>query len=170
MSKSHSKFEQVKVTMTIKSSAKEAFNAGLQADLTNIFKKYGSLPSIVGTNLKGTWTKEGLQRIIYFEDETQVTETLLRVEPHRFFSYRVEKFTSALRYLAKKIEGNWTFTKLGENETKVEWNYNVYPKNSFVNILVKLALKNDIRGYLTQALKIVKQNAESNKMPSNQFI
>lgn len=170
MSKSHSKFEQVKVTMIIGSSAKEAFNAGLQADLTNIFKKYASLPSIAGTNLKGTWTKEGLQRIICFEDGTQVTETLLSVEPHRFFSYRVEQFTSALRHLAKKIEGNWTFTKLSENETKVEWNYNIYPKNRFVTILVKLVLKKDIRGYLTQALEIVKQNAESKTMPSNQFI
>jgi len=170
MGKSSNKFEQVKVIAVIRSTPKEAFNAGLQADLADIFKKYGSLPRITGTNLKGAWTSEGLQRIIYFEDSTQVTETLLKIQPHRYFSYRVEKFTSALRYLARKIEGDWTFTQLGDKETKVEWNYNIYPKNSLVTILVKLVLKKDIKGYLTQALKIVKQNAETNKMSSDTFI
>jgi len=164
------KSEQVKVIMIINASSREVFNAGLQADLSNIFKRFGMMPSITGTDLEGTWTKEGLQRIIYFEDNTQVTETLKKIEPYRFFSYRVEAFTSALKYMATKIEGDWSFTVLSDRTTQVEWNYNIYPKNMLANILVKLILKKDIRGYLTNALKIVKSNAEHQKMSPKQFI
>ncbi|CAM4001906.1 MULTISPECIES: SRPBCC family protein [Flavobacterium] len=164
------KIEQVKVIMIVNSSVKEAFNAAIQSDLSNIFKKYKSLPSIIGTDLTESWIKEGLVRTIFFEDDTQVTETLLKVIPHEFFSYKVENFTSTLRYLTTKIEGDWIFTKKNTNQTQIEWNYNIYPKNVFAKFLIKLTLKKDLHGYLTNALKIVKQNSETKKMNPNQFI
>jgi ribosome-associated toxin RatA of RatAB toxin-antitoxin module len=158
------KFEQVKVSMTINASKSEAFNAGLQADLSNIFKKYKSLPAITKTDLVGTWTKPNLSRTIFFEDSTQVFETLLSVNPHQNFSYRVEKFTSPLKRLAHKIEGDWTFTEIVNNQTQVEWNYNIYYKNIFARTLLKLAVKRQVKGYLTNALKVVKYNVENKVM------
>ncbi len=163
-------FVQVKVIMTVNASKKETFNAAIQSDLSDIFKKHGILPSVTGTDLKGTWTQAGLSRTIFFEDKTQVFETLTCVEPHSFFSYRVENFTSSLKYMVSKIEGNWTFTTTDNNQTKIEWNYNLFPKNKVSELFVNSIVKKSMKGYLTNALNTVKQNAENKIMSPEQFI
>lgn len=152
---------QTKVVMTINAPTDSAFNYIVPVDLSHIFKKYGSIAGIKSTSIKEGWTRPGLVRTVYFEDGSTSKETLLTVVPHASFSYRIEDFTSQLRFLAKRIEGDWIFTDLDNGQTKVEWTYKVVPKNFIARGLVKAFLMKDITGLLNKALTTLKDDLEN---------
>ncbi|HET8861208.1 SRPBCC family protein [Marivirga sp.] len=120
-------YRHVKVNITIDATVESAFNYIVPVDLSHIFKGYKNLPAIVNTDEKEKWIKPGLTRTVYFEDGTTAREKLLTVVPHTSFSYESDNFTSKLRFLAKRIEGDWVFTDLGNGKTKIEWNYKIVP-------------------------------------------
>ena len=154
------KVPQTTVIMTINAPIDSAFNYIVPVDLSHIFKRHKNLPAIIRTDESEKWIKAGLSRTVYFEDGSTAKETLLTVVPHTSFSYKIEGFTSQLRFLAKRIEGNWTFTDLGSGQTKIEWTYKVIPKNLFARGLINLMLLKNIRGLLTNALIILKNDLE----------
>ncbi|MEO5911600.1 MAG: hypothetical protein ABIP95_11975 [Pelobium sp.] len=80
---------------------------------------------------------------------------------HASFSYKIEDFTSPLRFLAKRIEGDWIFTDLGNGQTKIEWTYKIVPKNFIAHGLINLVLVKNVKGLLTNALIILKADLES---------
>jgi hypothetical protein len=129
IAQSGKKFPQTKIVMTINAPIDSAFNYIVPVELSHIFKKYKNLPAITKTDEKEKWFKAGLTRTVYFEDGSTSKETLLTVVPNTSFSYRIENFTSQLRFLAKRIEGDWVFTDLGNGQTKIEWTYKIVPKN-----------------------------------------
>jgi hypothetical protein len=158
---SNKKFPQTKIVMTINAPIDSAFNYIVPVDLSHIFKKYKNLPAITKTDEKEKWFKAGLTRTVYFEDGSTSKETLLTVVPHSSFSYRIENFTSQLRFLAKRIEGDWIFIDLGNGQTKIEWTYKIVPKNFFARGLINLFLLKNIKGLLTNALTILKTDLET---------
>jgi hypothetical protein len=157
------KFPQTKIVMTINAPIDSAFNYIVPVELSHIFKKYKNLPAIIKTDEKEKWFKAGLTRTVYFEDGSTSKETLLTVVPYTSFSYRIEDFTSQLRFLAKRIEGDWIFTDLGSGQTKIEWTYKIVPKNFIARGLINLALLKNVKGLLTNALIILKSDLEENK-------
>ena len=157
---SSKKFPQTKITMTIDAPIDSAFNYIVPVDLSHIFKKYKNLPAITKTDETERWIKAGLTRTVYFEDGSTSKETLLTVVPHSSFSYKIESFTSKLRFLAKRVEGNWVFTDLGNGQTKIEWTYIIVPKNFITRGIIKLALLKNVKGLLTNALTILKTDLE----------
>jgi hypothetical protein len=158
------KFPSTKVIMTIDAPIDSSFNYIVPVDLTHIFKRYKNLPAIISTSIKEGWNKQGLTRTVYFEDGSTSKETLLTVVPHSSFSYKIENFSSQLRLLAKRIEGDWLFTDLGNGQTKIEWTYNVVPKNFIARGIIHLALMKNIRGLLVNALTILKNDLESGRL------
>ncbi len=118
------------------------------------------MPAITKTDEKEKWIKAGLTRTVYFEDGSSSKETLLTVIPHSSFSYRIEDFTSPLRFLVKQIKGDWIFTDLGAGQTEIEWTYKIIPKNIFTRGLIYLVLLKNIKDVLTNALIILKDDLE----------
>lgn len=64
------------------------------------------------------WIKAGLSRNAYFEDRSISKETRLTVVPHASFSYKGENLTSQLRFLGKRIEGDWVLHPLAKGKPK----------------------------------------------------
>ena len=158
---SNKKYPQTKIAMTINAPIDSAFNYIVPVDLSHIFKKHKNLPAIIKTDETEKWIKAGLTRTVYFEDGSTSNETLLTVVPHTSFSYRIEDFTSQLRFLAKRIEGDWIFTDLGKGQIKTEWTYKIVPKNIFARGLINLVLLKNIKGLLTNALTTLKTDLEA---------
>jgi hypothetical protein len=152
---------QTKIVMIINSPVDSAFNYIVPVDLSHIFKRYKRLPAITKTNEPEKWIKEGLSRTVFFEDGSTSQESLLTVVHHTSFSYKIENFTSQLRFLAKRVEGNWVFTDIGKGQTKIEWTYKIIPKNFIARGIIKFVLMKDLKGLLNNALTILKNDLES---------
>lgn len=86
---------------------------------------------------------------------------MLTVVPNSSFSYRIEDFTSQLRFLAKRIEGDWLFTDLGNDKTKIEWTYKIIPKNFIARKLIYLVLLKNVQGLMKNAMAILKTDLET---------
>ncbi len=157
---SSKKLPQTKIVKTINAPIESAFNYIVPVELSHIFKRHKNLPAIIKTDEPGKWIKSGLTRTVYFEDGSTSKETLLTVVPHTSFSYQIEDFTSQLRFLAKRIEGDWVFTDLGSGQTEIEWTYKIVPKNIFARGVINLFILKDINGLLTNALTILKTDLE----------
>jgi len=160
LAQSSKKYPQTKIVMTINAPIDSAFNYIVPVELSHIFKRYKNLPAITKTDETEKWIKAGLTRTVYFEDGSTSKETLLTVVAHSSFSYKIENFTSQLRFLAKRIEGDWVFTDLGNGQTKIEWTYKIVPKNFFARGFINLLLLKNIKGLLTNALTILKDDLE----------
>lgn len=158
---SSKRYPQTKIVMTINAPIDSAFNYIVPVKLSHIFKRYKNLPAITKTDEAEKWIKAGLTRTVYFEDGSTSKETLLTVVPYSSFSYKIESFSSQLRFLAKRIEGDWVFTDLGNNQTKIEWTYKIVPKNVFARGLINLVLMKNIKSLLTNALTILKADLET---------
>jgi hypothetical protein len=155
------KIPQVNIVMTISSPIDTAFGYIVPVKLSRIFKKYKRFPAITKTNETELWNKAGLTRTVYFEDGITANESLITVETNKSFSYKIEKFTSSLRKLAKRIEGEWLFTDLSNGQTKIEWTYKIIPKNGFTRILIKWFVLKDLKVLLNNALTILKEDLEN---------
>lgn len=160
-SQTNRKYPETKIIMTINVPINSAFNYIVPVKLSHIFKRYKNLPAIIKTNETEKWNKSGLTRTVFFEDGSTSSETLLTVVPHSSFTYKIDNFTSQLRFLAKRVEGNWVFTDLGNGQTKIEWTYTIIPKNFITRGLIKLFLLKNVTVLLNNALIIVKDDLES---------
>jgi hypothetical protein len=158
---SNKKIPQTKVTIMINGSIDDAFNYIVPVDLSHIFKRYKRLPAVIKTNETEIWNKAGLSRTVFFDDGSTSQESLLAVVPHTSFSYKIEKFTSSLRFLAKRVEGDWVFTDPGDGKIKIEWTYKIIPKNFITRGIIKWVLLKDINRLLNNALLIIKDDLES---------
>ena len=101
--------------------------------------------------------------MVYFEDGSSAQESLLTVVPPTSFSYKIENFTSQLRFLAKRVEGDWLLADLGNGQTKIEWTYKVVPKNFIACGIIKSFFMKEVNGLLTNALMILKDDLESGR-------
>lgn len=159
---SNKKMPAVKITMIINAPVDSAFNYILPVDLTHIFKRYKRFPAVIKTNETEFWNKAGLTRTVFFEDGTTAQETMLLVIPNKSFSYKIEKFTSPFKNLAKKVDGEYVFTNLGNGQTEILWTYKIIPKNFFARAIIKAAIFKDLKVLLTNALTTLKSDLEAN--------
>jgi hypothetical protein len=165
------KFPETKVTMIINSPIDTAFHYIAPINLMHIFRGSVLIPAIVDTSIKEGWNKAGLVRTIYFKDGSTSQESLLTVEAPTSFSYKNDHFTShILGFLLKRIEGEWLFTDLGNNETKIEWTYRAITSNFIARFFVQGVLIKAIHSMLFNALTIVKNDLESGQLAGGQFI
>ena len=146
--------------MLVTAPIDSAFRYIVPVDLAHIFRRYKRLPGVLTTNETETWIRPGLTRTVFFDDGSTAQETLVSVVSPTNFSYEIEKFTSQLRFLARRIEGNWVFTDLNNGQVKIEWTYKIIPKNFIARGLINSILLKDIKVVLTNALAILKDDLE----------
>lgn len=151
-------YPQVVVTTIFDSSIEESFEYIVPIELSHIFNRYRNLPGIDSTSNTEIWYTPGMQRTVYFEDGNTAQESLLTVYPHSSFSYKIDSFTSPIRRLAKRIEGKWVFAESKRGQTQIEWTYTIVPKNYFARIIINTFVKNNVKGLLNNALKILSED------------
>jgi len=153
------------LVVTIGSPIDQAFNYIVPINLMHIFRGNAMIPAIVDTSVKQGWNKAGLQRTVYFADGSTSQESLLTINVPTSFSYKNEHFTSTvLSALLNRLEGEWLFTDLGNNPTKIEWTYRAVPTNFFTRLFVKLVLMKVVHAMLKDALTIIKNDLESGQL------
>ena len=163
-------YPQTTVVMTIKSPIETAFNYIAPINLMHIFRGAGMIPGIVDTSIKAGWNKPGLVRTIHFKDGSTSQESLLTMNSPTSFSYKNDQFTAPmLKFLLKRLEGEWLFTDLGSGQTKVEWTYRAVPKNFMAHAILKLVMMKQIRQMLTNALTIAKNDLESGNLDAGRL-
>lgn len=156
---------EVTIVRTVNSSIERAFNYIVPIHLTHIFRGNALIPAIIDATIKQGWNKAGLQRTVYFADGSTSQESLLTVNAPASFSYKNEHFTSkVLSSLVKRLEGEWQFTDLGKQKTRIEWTYRAVPANFFARIVVKLVLIKALRSALKSALEIIKNDLETRNL------
>ncbi|NML23997.1 SRPBCC family protein [Pseudoflavitalea sp. G-6-1-2] len=150
----------VRIEATVMAPAEKAFNYIVPISLPHIFKRYKKLPAVIKTDESEKWNKQGLSRTVYFEDGSTAKESLLTVIPDQSFSYKIENFTSQLRFLAKRVDGEWKFTDIGNGQTRIEWTYKIFPKHFIARGIINLFLIRDVRQLLENALMIIKADLD----------
>jgi len=156
---------EITEVITTNSQIDKAFNYIAPINLMHILRGNAMIPAIIDTSVKQGWNKAGIQRTVYFADGSTSQESLLTVDAPTSFSYKNEHFTSKiLSTLLKRLEGEWLFTDLGNNKTKIEWTYRAIPTNVFSRLFVKLVLMKAIREMLRDALEIIKNDLDTDKL------
>lgn len=164
------KHPQTTVVMTVVVPIDKAFHYIAPINLTHIFRGSALIPAIVDTSIKEGWNKAGLVRTIFFKDGSTSQESLLTIESPTSFSYKNEHFTSlVLKSLLLRLEGEWLFTDLGNDQTKIEWTYRAIPNNFIARLLVEAVLMRVVHSMLTNALTIAKNDLESGQLAGGQF-
>ena len=159
------KFPETTVIMTINTEINKTFNYIAPINLMHIFRGGGLIPGIVDTSIKEGWNKAGLVRTVYFKDGSTSQESLLTMDAPRAFSYKNDHFTSkVLGNLLERLEGEWLFTDLGNDKTKIEWTYRAIPTNFVTRFLVRSFLMRPIHSMLENALTIAKNDLESDQL------
>ena len=132
-------------------------------DLTSIFKGYGLLPSVVGTqNQIGSWDAEGQTRTVHLSDNSSVKETLTKYEHPYYFSYTVSCFTGSLRFLSTSANGEWWFSGGSSGQTHIKWRY-TFNARSFLAFPILWLITNLLwRNYMHEALQLSKSQIEHN--------
>lgn len=111
---------QTTVLMTINAQVTKTFDYIVPINLPHIFRGSLLIPGIETTSIQEGWNTAGLSRTIFFKDGTSSQETLLTVVRPNSFSYKNDHFTSPiLKRLVKRLEGEWVFTELETNQTRV---------------------------------------------------
>lgn len=152
---------QTTVTVVIDSPIEKAFDYIVPIDLARIFKRYKTYPAVTHTSVRDDWKTAGMTRTVFFEDGTTSQETLTLVDRPAAFAYRIYDFTSPnLKRGAKRIEGSWVFTDLGNQRTRIEWTYKIIPRHVVARWILSRLVKKDINALLTNALSIIKDDLE----------
>ena len=158
------------LTMIINSSIDKVFNYVLPINLTHIFRGSMIIPAIINTSIKEGWDHAGLVRTLYFKGGSTSRESLLTMSAPKSFSYKNDRFTSPLfRSLIESLEGEWSFTDLGNEQTKIEWTYRAIPKNSGASVLIDTVLMKQVNSMQLNALTIIKKDLESNQLAGTKF-
>ncbi len=151
---------KITITRNIGVEAATAFDYILPIDLSHIFRRYSFLPGISHTTWqsidvsKQTW-KEGISRIVHFDDCSTADETMTKVIANQSFEYVIANWNSALKLLVNRIEGKFVFNSISENETNIVWTYTLFPQNFVSSWIVKLLILPRLKIVLNNALDII---------------
>jgi hypothetical protein len=149
------------VKTTVTANQADAFEHIVPIDLTSIFKGYGPLPSVTGTqNQIGDWDTAGQTRTVHLSDNSSAQEVLTKYEHPRYFSYTVSNFTSSLRFLTNSANGEWWFSIGTLGQTNIKWRYE-FNARSILAVPVLWLITNILwRNYMHKALQLSKSQLE----------
>ncbi len=150
------------VKTTVTANQADTFEHIVPIDLTSIFKGYGPLPSVTGSqNQVGDWDTAGQTRTVHLSDNSSAQELLTQYEHLRYFSYTVSGFTSLLRFLTTSANGEWWFTIGSSGQTDIKWRYE-FNARSVLAIPVLWLITNILwRNYMRKALRLSKAQIEN---------
>jgi hypothetical protein len=150
------------VKTTVTANQADAFEHIVPIDLTSIFKGYGPLPSVTGTqNQIGGWDTAGQTRTVHLSDNSSAQEVLTKYEHPHYFSYTVSNFTSLLRFLTTSANGEWWFSIGTLGQTNIKWRYE-FNARSILAVPVLWLITNILwRNYMHKALQLSKAQVEN---------
>jgi Polyketide cyclase / dehydrase and lipid transport len=150
------------VKTTVTANQADAFEHIVPIDLTSIFKGYGPLPSVTGTqNQIGGWDTAGQTRTVHLSDNSSAQEVLTKYEHPHYFSYTVSNFTSLLRFLTTSANGEWWFSIGTLGQTNIKWRYE-FNARSILAVPVLWLITNILwRNYIHKALQLSKAQVEN---------
>jgi hypothetical protein len=149
------------VSQNVQTPIDVAFDYIVPIPLNLIFKGNESVPAIVKTDEKAKWVTPGLSRTVTWADGNTAQETLLTVETPHAFSYRIQNFTSNLKDLVEKIQGEWVFTETEDGGVNITWRYVMFPFNSDAKSIIDENVLAGFQAVLEDAIAIIKTNLES---------
>jgi hypothetical protein len=114
------------VTAKVGANTLDAFCHVVPIDLTSIFKGYGLLPVVIGTEAQtGNWDAIGQTKTVNLSDGSSVKERITQYQKPDYFSYVVSDFSGVLGLLITSAAGEWWFESdnLSPNSTVIRWSY-----------------------------------------------
>jgi hypothetical protein len=148
----------ITTTTELRTTKQKSFDYILPISLPHIFKRFKFFPAVTSTSETEKWIKSGLTRTIFFEDGNTAKEELLVVNSPDHFAYKVTDFTSPLKFLIEQINGNWKFTELENNYTKIVWEYELVTKNKFASWIISIFLFKDLQTFCQNSMNIITQD------------
>jgi hypothetical protein len=151
------------VEATVKADQAAAFERIVPIDLTSIFKGYGPLPAVTGTQDQvGAWDGAGQTRTVLLSDGSSAQELITKYQHPNCFSYTDSSFTGALRFLITSANGEWWFSGGSSGETHIKWRY-AFNARSLLAVPELWLITNALwRGYMRKAMQLSKAQVESN--------
>ena len=153
---------QTSASITVDAPVAKTFDAAAGIDARALVQKHGPLPGIV--NIEGQdapWSAVGQKRHMTLTDGSTVDEELTTFSAGNNFAYRVTKFSGVFAALVDHASGEWHFTTLGADKTRIDWTYKFFPKGMIAEPVLWFVVKLLWPGYLNTALKRLKQKAET---------
>ena len=123
-------------------------------DLPSAFIGYGPLPAVTGIDRGAlAWHSVGQSRTLKLADGSTATETLTAITEAEGFAYRVDQYSSILRYLVDHAEASWRFVpKTDQGGCEIRWQYRYYPRNWLAAPLVWVITHTLWRGYMRRSI------------------
>lgn len=108
----------------------EAFEVVVPIELARVFRGYGPLPAVTGTEGEaGRWgSADGQSRTVLLADGGRLRETVLHAAEPGLFRYEVVPERGALRLLVRGIEGRFVFSASEAGGTVIRWTYVFRPR------------------------------------------
>ncbi len=148
-------------SITVDASLKDTFDTAASINPSDLIKKHGPLPGIVGGEGHDTpWSHVGQKRNHILSDDSSVNETLVAFQRDQSYTYKITDFTGPFAAVVESAQGEWTFVKIDDANTQIDWTYKFFPRNFLGSALVWLIAKTLWPGYLKNALTRVKEQAE----------
>lgn len=118
----------VTVRQTASAEQQLTYDVAVGIDLTLIFKRFGPLPAVVGTqDQTGPWNAVGRSRKPQLSDGSAAHEQITAWHPPWYFEYEVSGFTNILRLLVSGARGDWKFSPRTGGGTVITWTYGFRP-------------------------------------------
>ncbi|MEL7487851.1 MAG: SRPBCC family protein [Pseudomonadota bacterium] len=146
------------------------FAQAVRVDIPSIMPRRGVMPGVARVdNQTGAWDAAGQSRTMVLTDGSSAFEELTAYDLNRRFAYRVSAFSAPLSMIVAEANGDWRFTALSPDKTRITWTYGFTPKSTLVAPLVSIFATALWRGYIDSALgrvkTIIEQRRENARAP-----
>ena len=150
-------------------SIERAYKSPILGDATKYLGGHLFQPPVIGFEDDETWGREGgyrypitngnlfLKRGRVFKDEI-----LERVE-NEYWKWTIYNFEVNSLFFAEKAIAEWRVVRVSENKYEVEYSYDFYSKNIFLQPINWLFMQLQYKGMMKKALKGIKAFAESDQ-------
>ncbi|MEM7644695.1 MAG: hypothetical protein AAF366_19565 [Pseudomonadota bacterium] len=144
-------FIQAQAISTVPLSVAET-RAFLEANpIIDFLEPTDSISNPVATDiLSGRWPDVGAVRRVELADGHYVIERIIENRPE-VFRYQLFLFTNSTGRGVDQIVGEQRFLAQPDGSTRIEWDYNVKPRNALAGIFVRQRI-NEIDSYITGGL------------------
>jgi hypothetical protein len=121
--------------------------------LTEVLTGYALLPAVISTSSRtGPWNVPGSSRIVYLKNGSTAREEVTGYERPAYFSYEMNHFTFALRFLATAAKGQWWFVADG-SATRIRWRYALRARGWLGSTLLPIFARLLWAGYMSAYLR-----------------
>lgn len=130
----------VTVARSVNASSAHAFDTIVPIDLPSVFKGFGPLPAVAGTQDQvGNWDTVGQSRRVNLSDGSHATEQIDEYARPDRFGYTVGPFSGIVGKLVDRAEGEWRFSEQADG-AQIEWTYTWFARRGAKPLIWPLTL------------------------------